>query len=858
MLAIGAVHVPVLVVAASVALAAGALTLWSRSEREVLVPPPAGLLAALGAYTALQAVPVPMSWLRHLEPVSADIWARSYTVIGEQAPRWASISVDPGATWVEALKWCAYAAAFIAAATVGRERGARWGASLLFSSAMALAVLTMAHGAVNASAVYGIYEPRFGAERWHVSPLVNPNNYAGYLNLGVLSGLGLVGSDKPPLPRWALSLGVATVLAASLLSGSRGGVGTLVVGLIALVFLLGRARRSAAASRALRRVLMPFVLTVAGGIVFALIALDRHTIESFLQKDVSKLRVMAWAVPMLRDHPWLGIGRGAFQTVFPQYYIGPNDAVMSHPENFVVQWATEWGIPITLVALAATAWFFRPKALARLEGPSAMGVLSGLLALIVQNIADLSFEVPGVMFAVVAAAGCLWGHAGAPRETRELHTPSRGRMFARIVVAVGGVFATITWTLGGRTILQERDDLLIDFPKNPKDPVAYANYRDEVRAAMHRHPAEPYFPRMGASLAWQGRKENPMPWIELALERAAMSGRTNYLLALILAERGLKEQALLELRIAADYAPVLAERAGALAVKLGQDPAWLRRVVPSGRNGAPVLVSLAIHLPDGQTRAQDAFLEEATARDPDFVEAHSMLVDQLLAALENPDESSRCTGADAARCAGVVISHCDALERLRPDSPAPLVFKGRAYIDTGRPLLAAQKLSTQCQRFTDRVACLEVWLEAAATAHDTKLAMQAAKQLELDGCAGQHRCASTYESIADALHRAGDENASLEYYEKAARLEPEPERWRRAADAAAAMTEALRTKGDLPGAIAYAERAARLDPQVARWRRVAELKEPPEEGPPSSSAAQLPEEARDAIMRAHLLGKRAK
>jgi tetratricopeptide (TPR) repeat protein len=330
------------------------------------------------------------------------------------------------------------------------------------------------------------------------------------------------------------------------------------------------------------------------------------------------------------------------------------------------------------------------------------------------------------------------------------------------------------------------------------------------------------------------------------------------LLALILAERGLKDQALLELRIAADYAPMLADRAGALAVKLGQDPAWLHRVVPSGRNGAPVLFALATHLPDEQARAQDAFLEEATARDPDFVEAQSMLVERLLSAFENPDGSGRCTGADTERCAGVILAHCDALQRLQPDSPAPLVCKGRAYLDSGRPLLAAQKLSTQCQRFTDRIPCLDIWLEAAATAHDTKLAMQAAKQLELDGCAGQHLCASTYESIADAFHRAGDENGSLEYYEKAARREPAPERWRRAADAAAAISEALLTKGDLPRAIAYAERAARLDPQVARWRRVAELKEPPEERPPTSSAAQLPEEARDAIMRAHLLDKRAK
>jgi tetratricopeptide (TPR) repeat protein len=150
---------------------------------------------------------------------------------------------------------------------------------------------------------------------------------------------------------------------------------------------------------------------------------------------------------------------------------------------------------------------------------------------------------------------------------------------------------------------------------------------------------------------------------------------------------------------------------------------------------------------------------------------------------------------------------------------------------TGRPAVAAQALSTECARLSDRQVCLGTWLEAAASARKADMVARAAKEIELGGCAGPDRCASAYEAIADALDRAGDKKAGLDYYEKAARQRPTPKRWQRSADAAAAIGDQLLAKGDVAGAIAYSERAARADPTVARWRRVAKLKEPRESAP---------------------------
>jgi O-antigen ligase/tetratricopeptide (TPR) repeat protein len=852
----GAVHVPVTVLSAAVALAAGVLTFFGRSVRPW--PAPAALLGALSAYSALQAVPLPLGWLAHLEPTTADIWSRASTIIGGAAPGWASLSMDPGASWLEALKWWAYAGLFIAAAGVGARRGASWGAWLLLVSATLVAVVTLAHGLVDASKVYGFYEPRFGGERWHIGPLVNPNNLAGYLNLGALAGLGLLAGEDPPAPRWVLGMCVAVVLATSAISASRGGLGTLVIGVILLALLFRQSRGRLLTPRAYRRAMLPALLAVFGGVVLATIAATRKTLDALLVKDIQKVKALAWAVPMLKAHPWFGVGRGAFQTVFPEYYVAPGDVVYSHPENFVVQWLTEWGLPVGILGLAATAWLLRPRALGYARSTEAAGLFAGLFAVVLQNAVDLSLEIPAVMFAAVCATGVLWGEASS-HESRHGHSRARGHSVLLGVVGLG--LAVVTCAIGSRTVLEDRDDLIIDFPAHPKDPVSFAAYEGELRAAMHRHPADPYFPRTGALLAWKGGSKSPLPWIQLALERAPTSGRTNFLLALYLAQRGFRDQALMEMRMAADYNTELASRVAALSIKLTRDPALLRRVVPEGLNGAPVLYNLAKVLPDELGRLQDEFLEESTARDPTHADVFLALAKRLLDALSAPDASGLCAGADAGRCSSVVVRSCEALSGLLPDSAEPLILTARLYMATGKPEVAAQRLAAECDHFIDRHRCLRTWLEAAAAAHDTEMAARAAKEVVIDGCSGEHRCATTYTMIGETLTQAGDAAGGLDYYERAAREEPTPGRWHRVGEAATEIGAALVAKGNVADAISYYERAANEDPTATRWRVLAQLKEPhdtPAVDPSGTREGKmLPTDVQEAIQKARApLGSR--
>src|SRR5258705_6057183 len=135
------------------------------------------------------------------------------------------------------LKWLVYAGIFVLAAWMSARRGGEWGIGLVFGSAVLLSLVTVGHGLASATTVFGIYKPHMAAAPWHMSPLLNPNNLAGYLNLGAMCGLGLLVARRPLLPRWIIGLGVSTVVGVDMSSGSRGGFLVLPLGVILFAFV---------------------------------------------------------------------------------------------------------------------------------------------------------------------------------------------------------------------------------------------------------------------------------------------------------------------------------------------------------------------------------------------------------------------------------------------------------------------------------------------------------------------------------------------------------------------------------------------------------------------------------------------
>ncbi|MFS8067907.1 MAG: O-antigen ligase family protein, partial [Byssovorax sp.] len=404
-LAIGTVHTTTLLIVAATAFAALALALYGSTTTGSSIRPTLSLpvitCGALALYTLLQALPLPVGLLRVIAPANADVWERALLPFNEPALRWASLSLDPGASVIEAVKWATYAAVFASATAISAKRGAAWGVTLVFTSAMLAAIITVAHGLAGATRVYGLYQPAFAASVWHIGPLLNPNNLAGYLNLGALAGLGLALTRKPVVPPWIIGVGVMLIVGVEVTSASRAGVFALPLGVLALALITRRQTGAGTAGRSLSIWIMVGA-AAAGGTVLAALGGTRSTWTELYARDLSKIEMLLWAKPLLRDHPFFGIGRGAFESVFPVYRLVPGNLVFTHAENFPAQWASEWGVPVTLAAFVAFGLAFSPKRLGVDRSAVAAGAWMGVAVLLLQNMFDLALEVPAICIAAAA------------------------------------------------------------------------------------------------------------------------------------------------------------------------------------------------------------------------------------------------------------------------------------------------------------------------------------------------------------------------------------------------------------------------------------------------------------------------
>ncbi len=798
-LAIGAVHAPVLLALSALVLAAAAQGILLRRRAAGAAVWPALIPLLLAGYTVLQAVPMPMAWLERIAPVHADVWARALLPLGEGPPRLASVSLDPGASLIEAVKWACYAGAFFAAAEVAARRGAAWGAAVVFGSALAAALTTLAHGLFGATRVFGLYAPQFAVSPWHVGPLLNPNNLSGYLNLGAFCGVGLYVSRRPLLPRWAVGLGVATIMAIGLTSASRGGLGALSIGAIVLAALLWRRDLRGAAPGALKSLV---AVALGGGLLLALLGSSSLTWTELSDRDLSKIELLRSTLPMLRDHLWLGVGRGAFESTYPVYRAAPGNVVFTHAESFPLQWGCEWGLPVAAAALGAFGWVLRPGPLGVRRSAVAAAAWTGILVLLAQNLVDLALEIPAVSIAAVTVLGSLWGdrrRRGMPsRRGGGVEERARGLLASPAVraCAVAGAGAALlaaaaSW--GWHDVASDRAAVRAAQEASAAGSDGGAALRRALREAMGRHPGEPYFSLVGALAAWRSQAANPMPWLQRSLERSQRNGRAHFLLAEVLAARGARRQALLELRLAAQDDPELVPSVARLARRWTRDHDELALAVPAGEPGAALLGALALRLTDpGDEELRLRCAREAVARDPGALRSRWALGDALLVAVAQDRPPGACGGEARAACGREIEAQARAIEAADRGSNLALELRARWLLQDGRAAQAEELLSAACNRVADRPPCLRLRVEAAAQAgSDVRLA-SAVKSLLGEACGAPAPCAAAATWLGDVMAGRKWWGAAVTHYERAIAAEPSEERWQKLADAATAAGSYVR------------------------------------------------------------------
>ena len=354
------------------------------------------------AYVWLQLLPLPADWLNLLSPHAARWHADAAWPAQNLA---APLTVDRYATLDGALKSAAYVGFFaLSLALLDRkERITATGYTLVVSGLL--------------QAMYGGITALNGAPgEVAVGSFINRNHFAGYLELCLSAGLGLlVGNLTGESARtwrqflrnsvaWILSirmqlrLALVIMVIALILSRSRMGnsaffISMLVTGGIALL-LYKRAPRS--------------MLVLIGSLVVIDIALvgtyfGVEKVVDRLEKTQMKDERLesAQAVAVWKDYPVFGSGLGSFRVVFPKYRGADlGDESFTHAHNDYIEFASETGaIGIGLLGLlvlmsfgaALRAQFVRHNPLMR---GFSFGAMMGITSLMIHSAVDFNLQIP--------------------------------------------------------------------------------------------------------------------------------------------------------------------------------------------------------------------------------------------------------------------------------------------------------------------------------------------------------------------------------------------------------------------------------------------------------------------------------
>lgn len=778
-----------MVTVGAVACAAIAIVAW---RRQLAMSLPVVVLLALAAYTVLQTVPLPMGLLTKIAPLNADVWARALRPFGEAAPAWAALSVEPGATLLEALKWTTYAAVFVLSGTVARRSGFRLVALIVLGAACAVAVVTLAHGLAGATRVYGFHQPSQPVPRWSVAPLINPNNLSGYLNVGALAGLGLLLSRRESVgARVGLGLALAVIVAVSVLSGSRGGLVALALGVVILqVSVVARRWREVREQHVGAWVALglPGLLATVGGVALAGLAANQKTLEELTDRSAKKLELVSWTKPLLADHPWLGVGRGAFEGAFVPYRGVGGPTSFSHAENFLADWAAGWGIPVALAAVAALGWTLRPGRLEVTRSVVRLACYIGAGVLLVQNLVDLGLEVPAVTIQLAAVLGglSLSAEHRAGDSGRDAAQPNLG--FARhlglgVALVLGGLALGVAagkWRPAhAERRLVHADYGAVDFSAT----AARAAFAARLRAATLRHPGDPYFPLVGA-LAATRVGENPLPWITRALERDSRNGAAHLLLAIVLRAGGHADQALLELRLAVEHDPRLAGPAGKTLIAWSRDVQQIARAVPDGQVGTAMLLGMTADPRVSQDRPlRLSLLELIIERDSSAIEPRRQTAQELTILVARGANEGKCGGTERAACVERVRSLAHEIQRASAESALPVEIEAELLLALGEEAQAAQFLKPRCIALGRPAGCHRLRVLSLAKADSTELD-PAIKDYLSSACADPASCAAAEAFVGGVFVGRNAFGVALPHFEKAATLQPTEAAWRQVANVA--------------------------------------------------------------------------
>lgn len=393
---------------------------------------PLMLFAAAMVFALFQAVPGMPDGIAH------PVWREMAQATGQSG--WDSISIAPAATVEAVVRIFSYAAIFLAAlftcATPERAR-------LAFRIIAITGALYAAYGIVVEMAGLNMvaWAEKDAYEGFVTATFINRNSYAAYAGIGAVLALSVLGglmvrqARRTNAPRnrrlegfISLLFGAALpwifcaliILAALMMTGSRGGVVAALAGLAAMVILW------VAATRRRGRFSAIFTLAFAGVVLAGVVlAFGRPLLLRFEEKgfdDNAREASTAIVLSAIEDAPLLGSGFGTFPQAFTLYRTDSLNPAHAYDKahNTFLENAMEMGIPMSLVLFSAiglvvfllTQLMFRQR-----HGHDLLAAAAASVALVaLHSVIDFSLQIPAINATLAFIAGTALSPFLMPRE----------------------------------------------------------------------------------------------------------------------------------------------------------------------------------------------------------------------------------------------------------------------------------------------------------------------------------------------------------------------------------------------------------------------------------------------------------
>jgi hypothetical protein len=517
------------------------------TRRPLGAVPAAGLAGFVAtAWTGLQLVPLPCGWFDSGELRLHAL--NELAALGALDAPVCAVSWAPGSTRAALAATAVLSAVFLS--TVAIARGGQRDVLVrgIALSSVAMALVAVAHTVLKLERVFEWYTPQQAHPPILLAPLLNPNHLAGHLALGFPGCLAVALKTRRVDARIAWLALSFVVLTCGLLTLSRGGVVALWLGGgIYLLAYLRRQRENARGelqytSQRVLGVLATAVVLVAAASYFAAGRLAREFAEADATEKIVALRNF---LPIVKEHPLTGVGRGAL--VDASARVVPGFVRTPYAEDLPLQWALEWGVPLT-IALAALV--LASLLSLRLRRNAELALASGLVALGAQNLVDYSLELVGVGCVAAVALGALLSRE-SPRTSavaRLPQIPLRGACSGAAAVALGAML------LAAEPLsTSSRPELSTSLLRSlGKDAAAFE--RAQLVAAR-LYPLDPLLVTIGAAGAVRADAPMAPRWLNLAMEIAPSWAGPHLQAAYFLERKGYLMQSAFETRLAFERNP---------------------------------------------------------------------------------------------------------------------------------------------------------------------------------------------------------------------------------------------------------------------------------------------------------------